>query len=1007
MDNDKGVSTNGGIGELVRIVDNHLNIMRPSPGLSSTRTYTPPLMGTSARIAKRRVDGDTGPIRIEGTDTYNQPLQHQYQNVRQILEQQQPNQISNVDQSKHSRSLPNAQRDFFDKHSSSPLSTYDTPPHEQQQQQQQPPPIQKIVTTITTTTSSTPTLANQTPSSSNRVLEQSTETNIKTFKNDSQQPHIIEHREKYQEFSDSSNYDIHRLPKLPITKTSGATDLDQVQAEVDRLTDDHQAIQQWTHLLQEHNVKVTNEYKRLPSQSNTTPTNTTANPLNTIVIDQANKTTTTSEFTVIDALLDNPLGSNDDKQNSVLHKRFNDILSNIRNSEYVNLFKNSTAKKILKKSTTETVNTPLMRKQTHFTESNIEMISSSTEQTPLLNSKEKKKQDKVNKKKTKTKTKSKKLSKDVDYQVIDAIINSPISLYLPDSYLAKYKVMSPLSQVSSIPSITSKDNGISMSQQLDIKANNETVYNLVQIVNELFLHHAAALTILGSTPKKKLQNPVKPSVLSELVYHQQQQQPLMNSNQSETQLQSEPIKPRVLYRYIDEQGNVLKLSPTSPSQLRESISDQSQQYSYRNIEPAYTYNRQITRDDEQHLRRVPEHEQRITRQDESRLPTTTTITKQDLELRNKNISQLSNRSSDLDTITPEPSQQYSYRNIEPAYIYNKKITKDDEQHLRRVPEHEQRITRQDESRLPTAIAKLDFKSGNENVSQINEKPLPIVYNIPISIESEHTIKSPSQQQRIHHHPNQQNVSLSWLPLSHQSEQQYIPTGPINYETDSSMSEHSPMYCVHDYIPIHAHHHHHHNQATFPPNTCCHHHQHLPDHVQYPSSPSVSYISPNIIPEYSSTGFSRNYIEVFRDGGTIPSEVYSLPINEPIPTNYSHACHDHCENKHHPASSINLQYEKNIPSTSNRDQCHSRTIETSPNHDNLYFDTYLPQSKSFDYRPLRTKLQREHKITPRLLVEEWDHPQQSISTDYNKQRSTSSTDEVFINNNHDNNTKNKT
>ncbi|CAF3328767.1 unnamed protein product, partial [Rotaria sp. Silwood2] len=39
-------------------------IMRPSPGLSSTRTYTPPLMGTSARIAKRRVDGDTGPIRM-------------------------------------------------------------------------------------------------------------------------------------------------------------------------------------------------------------------------------------------------------------------------------------------------------------------------------------------------------------------------------------------------------------------------------------------------------------------------------------------------------------------------------------------------------------------------------------------------------------------------------------------------------------------------------------------------------------------------------------------------------------------------------------------------------------------------------------------------------------------------------------------------------------------------------------------------------------------------------
>ncbi|CAF0829843.1 unnamed protein product [Rotaria sordida] len=968
MDSDKGVTTNAGIEDLVHSVNNRLNPMKTSPNLSSTRIYTSPLMGTSARTDKRRVDGDTGPIRIEGTDTYNQQLQHHYQNVRHIMEEQQSGQISNVDQSNYSRPLPSTNRDSFDKRYQSPLSTYDSPPHEkQQQQQQQQQPKQKIVTTITTTTEARPTLANETSSSIDRLIEQSTETtNIETIENDSQQPHIIERREKYQDLSDSINNEIRRLPTFPIPKTSGgATDLDQVQAQIDRFTDDHQAIQQLTHVLKEHNTSITNEYKRLPSQSNTT-----TSPSNTILIDQTNKKIT-SEFTVIDALLDNPLGSSDDKQNNILHKRFNDILSNIRNSEYVNLFKNSTTKKILKQPTNEIVNTPVIRKQTHFKESNIEHISISTEQTPLLNTKEKKKQDKINKKKAK--------SKNIDYQVIDAIISSPISFYLPDSYLVKYKVTPPLSQLSSIPSITSTVNGISMSQQLDTKAKNETVYNLVKIINDLFLHHATALTLAGTSPKKELQKPVKPSVLNELVYQQQpKKQPMMHSNQSETQLQSESIEPRILYRYIDEQGNVLKLSSTPPSQLREFQPERSQQYSYQNTEPTYISNQQITTDNEQQFRRIPEYEQRITRQDESRLPTT--ITKEDSELRNRHISQLSNQSSEFRQIIPEQSQQYSYRNIEPTYIYNRQITRDDEQQFRRIPEYEQRITRQDELRLPITIAKDDLELKNKYIVQINEKPLPTVYNIPISIEHQHTIKTPTQQQRIHNHPNQQNISLTRLPLSYQLERQHIPTGSISYDTDSSISEQSPMYRTYDYVPIHTHHHH--NRPILPPNTC--YHNHLPCHTHHPCPPSVSYVDSNIIPEYSSTSCSRNYIEIFRDGETVPSEVYSLPINELIRTNYPHICYD--------------QYEKNIPSTSNRDLYDTRTIETSPNRDNIYFDNYLPQSKSFDYRPLRTKLQREHKITPRLLVEEWDSPQASLSTNYNKQISTSSTDEVFINNN---------
>jgi hypothetical protein len=896
MDNDKKpittttttTTTGGDIGELVHIVNNHIDPSINTTTLNSTRTHTSPLMGTSARAAKRRIDGDTGPIRIDGTDTYNQQLQHHYQNVRQILEDQQQNQITNIDQSNESRQSIITKQDSFEQRIKPSASTYDSPPREHQ-------PAQKIITTITTTTKTTPTLHNQPNSSLNessssvgRLLEQAAElqklTNINSTKNDSQQPLVIERTEQYQVFFDPKNHEIRRTPSIPITKSSHATDLD--QAQVDRFIDDHQAIQQLTRVLQEHNTATVNEYKRFPSQSNsilinTTTTTTTTIPSNIVLVDRTNQPIK-SEFTVIDALLDNPLGTNNNKQNNTIHNRFNDILANIRNPEYVNVLKQST-EKVTKKTKS--------KKKTN-----------ESAQTPLLNSKENKKRKKI---------KSKKLSKDKNYEVIDAIISSPVSIHLPDSYLTKYKVNPPLSQLTSIPSITAKDNNILLHQQLDAKAKNETVYDLVKIVNELMLHHTAVLTASLTTATNRLQQSVKPTYINQV----HQRYLITNANQS-----SEPIKPRIVYRYLDERGNVLKISSTSPSELREMYPEQSQQNFYRNIEPTYFNSQQITVDNQRH-HFIPEYQQRTTWQAESKLPTA--ITREDLELRDKRIPKLS------------------------------------------------------------------------------ERPLSTERAIPISIEREYTIKTPFQQQRISHHPNHQNFQLAVLPLSYQLDQPYISgDGTFGYDTDSTISEHSILHRPYDYAPIDTHYH---NRPLFQ-NT--YYQNHSPVRPYY-SSPSRSpYGTGGIGPDYSGTTVSRNYIEVFRDGETKPSQVYSLPFNESISKSVRHSRYDQYQSKksgkdHISSSSPHSKYERIIPSLSNHSPYSPHTIQHSPYHDQIHLDNYLHQSKSSDYRPLRTKLQREYKITPSLLVDEWDHPQQFTSTNYNKQTSISSPDDVFITNNQTN------
>jgi hypothetical protein len=889
MNNDKyhnstTTPTGGGsIGGLVHIVNNHRNSSITSPTLNSTRTHSPPLMGTSARAAKRRMDGDTGPLRIDGTDTYNQQLQHHYQNVRQVLEEQQPNQITNIDQSTESRQSFSTKRDFFEQQlKSTSVSTYDSPPREQK-------PAQKIITTITTTTTTQPTprnqpnsLLNESSPSVDQLFEQAAElqkyTNINPTKTDSQQPLIIERTEQYQVFLDPKIQELRRTSTLPITKTNHTTDIDQTQTQhVDRFVDDHQAIQKLTRVLQEHNTSAVNELKRLPSQSNsilinTTTTTTTTIPSNIVLIDRS-KQPITSEFTVIDALLDNPLGTNNNKQNNALHIRFNDILSNLRNAEYVNVLKQSTAKITKKKK-------------------------SKNEKT----SKEKKKQEKENKRRNKIK--SKKLSKTKDYHVIDAIINSPIVRHLPDSYLAKYKVSSPRSQLSSVPSITGKDN----IQQLDTKVKNETVHNnLVNIVSELKLHNAAALTTSTTNELQRSTNPI----------YLNQVHP--GSNQFQTQLQSsESNKPRIVYRYIDEQGNVLKISPTPPSQLH--------------------------------------------------------------------------------VITPEESRQTIYRNTDPTYFHSRQIAVDDERH-HFIPGREQRTTWQDESKLPTTVTREDLELRDKRIPKLSEQPLSTTRSIPILIEREHSLKRPfqeQQQQRIYQHPNQQNVQLTWLPLSYQLDKQYIPSGgTAGYDSDSTTSEDSPTYRPYDYAPFDTHHRYNHR----PLFQSLHYQSHSPVRSYYPSPSRLSYGNRHISPDYSGNSVSRNYIEVFRDGELKPSEVYSLPFKESVSPNHRHSRYDKYQSekygkKHVPSSSPHAKRERSIPSLSNHGPY---TSHTNSNFDPVYFDNYIRQSKSSEYRPLRTKLQREYKITPSLLVDEWDHPYPSGSTDYNKQTSISSPDDVFITN----------
>ncbi|UJR13851.1 hypothetical protein I4U23_000861 [Adineta vaga] len=1020
-------SEHAGIDELVNIVNIHMNHDTPtSSTVSSTtgslRTNSPPLMGTYARAAKRRMDSDSGGVtRIEGTDTQNQ---HHYQNIRQISDDgQSQSQSSKTDIPLESRDSFSAKRDYFEQRFKTPPPTYDSPPTRK-------PSTQKIITTITTTTTTgVPVRSNvqdRTSSSSNespsvdRVLEQAVElqkmSNVNSSKHESLPPLVIERTEEYQVFLNAVNHEIRRTPSIarttivPATKIGHATDLDQAQAQtqVDHLTDDHEAIQQLTRALQEHNITTINEYKRLPSV--TTPSTPSALPP-VILIDRTNLSTVSNEFSVIDALLNNPLGSIDDQYNSLLSIRYNDIMNNLHNPEYLNTIKQSTVKtdkeskkkkpkekkpkekKSKKKppSTVDTVEqvaiTPRMEslklQQTQTTEQTISPTTVSSEQTPLIDPKEKKKQDKENKKQSKIKSKQK--SKSSDYEVLDAIVGSPISLRLPDSYLSKYHVPAPLSQSSlpapispSIPSVTTTTTTITTAattgktDNSSIPDKNQTLSHLVKIVHELQLHNAAALVAsLNSTPSKtnttlETKQPVIANKRTVPAIHEsveqqplleQQKSPVIHHTQTEVRPQSEVIKPRIIYRYIDEHGRVLKISSTPPSQLR--------------IQPA--------------------------------------------------------------------QQQYIYRHEEPSHVHDRYIAIDDERR-HPLPTYEQRSVWQGEPKLPTTVTREDFELRDKRVPQLSEQSTPTSRTIPVTLDPDYSSKSSTQQQHHHHHhhphphqhprtyhfPNQQNVKLAWLPLSYQGEQSYAPNGTVGYDTDSTISERSATYRPYEYGPVDSHYYQSHR-----PLHNDYHYNRSSGHSYYPTPPPMPYGGRGISPEYG--GAPRNYIEVFRGGDfreTKPSEIYSLPLNEHIrtspitPSTNRHSRYDQYQSERYGSISNrnnvssdqtnyytntlpNSRYQTNVPPTTvhtssyytHRSPYHNRTVQSSPNPD---YPNFVRQSKSFDYRPLRTKLQREYRITPNLLVDEWEFPHTNSSMKYstttasNTNRSgVSSPDDVFI------------
>ncbi|CAF1427267.1 unnamed protein product [Adineta ricciae] len=986
--------------EIDELVNTHIAVDTPtSSTISSTRTNSPPLMGIYARAAKRRVDSDsTVPVRVDGTDTQNQQTQHHYQNVRPISDESQDQ--SNNEKPLESRESFSAKRDYFEQRFKTPPPTYDAPPIRK-------PSTQKIITTITTTTTTAPVGSNvqdRTSSSSNespsvdRVLEQAVElqklSNMNSSKPESLPPLIIERTEEYQVFLNAVNHEIRRTPSISRTaivtasKIGHATDLDEAQAhaQTEHLTDDHEAIQQLTRALQEHNVTTINEYKRLPSV--TTPSTPSTLP-STLLVDKTNLPVMSNEFSVIDALLNNPLGSIDDRYNSLLSIRYNDIVNNLHNPEYLNTIKQSTTKtsKETKKKpkekksketkskkkpakTTETVEQPAgtprletsQVQQVQTTESIVPSVAISSEQTPLIDPKEKKKQDKENKKQAKLKSKQK--SKNDDYEVLDAIVGSPISLRLPDAYLSKYHVSAPLSQsfvsppVSpSVPATTATKGKTDKGSSPD---KSQTLSHLVKIVHELQLHNATALaaSLNSTSPKTNTAIETKQPVIADKrtvpITHEsveqqplleQQKRPVIHHTQTEVRPQSEVIKPRIIYRYIDEHGRVLKISSTPPSQLREQPSQQ--QYTYRQVEPSYFHGRYIAVEDE---RRHP------------------------------------------------------------------------------LPTYEQRAAWQGEPKLPTTVTREDFESRDKRVPHVSEQSVPSSRTNPVSVDPEYPPKSHPSHHRTYHYPNPQNVKLAWLPLSCQSEQPYGPNGTFGYDTDSTISERSATYRPYEYGPADSHYY----QSNRPLHND-YYYSRPSGPSYYPSPPPVPYGGRGISPEYG--GVPRNYIEVFRGGDfreTKPSEIYSLPLNEHIrtspitPSSNRHSRYDQYQSErysstlnrnntssehsnYYPQTLPSSRYQTNIPPTtvhtssyySHRSPYHHRTVQSSPNPD---YPNFVRQSKSFDYRPLRTKLQREYRITPNLLVDEWEFPRTSDSIKYstmtasNTNRSgVSSPDDVFTTN----------
>jgi len=467
---------------------------RPSQGMAESiqTTFTEhPSMGTTVRAVRHRIENDTnGPIRIDGTDIYSRPTFNgtgqYYQNVSQMVD----------DSSNTSKQSFSAKRDFFEQRvKPSSSSNYDTPPRQTTSTVTPPSPSsppRQIITTITTTTSP----------SVEQLLNEATElqklANIdpKSKKQDTRTPLIIERSEQYQVFLDPTNHEVHRTPSVarvsvvPPTRIGQTTDVDQTQMKIDRVADDHQAIHHLTRALQEHNINTMNDFKRLPSQTTpilvntttTTTTTTTATPPETIASSTANQNNPNQYF-VVDALLNNPVTPSNEKKRLNLQARLDTIVSNVRNSNFKNLFRQSSRQK---KNDDDVSNNPLS--------SSAGTTSVGISAQPLTTSSQITKKSK----KSQKKGKSTSSTTPTEYYVIDAILGTPITQNLPESLKMKYKNI--------FPSTTNQTTGV----------------------------------VSKTTPTTPSTPPG-------------------------------PNKPRILYRYLDERGNVLKISAVPPSQLHESI----------------------------------------------------------------------------------------------------------------------------------------------------------------------------------------------------------------------------------------------------------------------------------------------------------------------------------------------------------------------------------------------------------------------------------------------------
>lgn len=866
-----------GVDESIRLVHRHLDPIVTAPVISSANVRISSPTDLTARAGIRRIDDDNGPKRIEGTDTYNHPVQHNYQNVRQLYDEPSPK----TDPSNESRKSFSAKRDFFEQHMKPTPTTYDSPPR-------QTPPTRKIITTITTTTANPPSnspetrrsSSNDSPPSIDRLLEQaadlqkSTRKESVTTKDDSLQPIFVERSEQFQVFLDSANQEVRRTPSvsrvslIPSPKTTSETDLNRPQLQADRLIDDHQAIQQLTRALQQHNASTVNEFKRLPSQTNSILVKTTTTTTSTVpshIVSSPQAKPAPEELTVIDALLANPLGTTDEKQNATLRTRLNKIISNLQNSEYVNLLKRSKAK--------------------------------ATATRP--------KKEKAKKKK--------KTSENTTYEVITAIVNSPICPRMPNMSFVKYPPISALS--SSPPNTANPGNNTSFFQSLDDKKKNETSLDLAGVVHQMTSHHAttptAAAPVTSATanlPASSSRSTVRPEVV------QQQQQLITPSNQSQS------LPPRVIYRYLDEQGRVLKISSVSPSELQETVPQQ-----------------QST---------VSKHESYST------------------------------------TAATQPFNQTRAR---------------DEERPRPLSEGTGRATRQGPS---TSSGK-----GGTEIQQQSQT----LRAIPVSIVPEHSTRAASQHTSFDWPSKQPSVKPAWLPLGKSPDSYYTSHSTAGYDTDSTISEPSAIYRPYDYAPKSSSHRYLDRGLASRDHYYHHGSPDVPYHYSSPTLPPgrLPEGSRRISPDYGA-GPSRNYIEIFRDGATKPSEIYSLPLNELLTSDGRHSRYDHYQTErsrkhrspHHQHSKSSSRYENMVPSLHSQENhsMYPHTVGNSPNRDSIHFDDYLRPSKSVDYRPLRSKLQREYKLTPSLLLDEWEQASPpSVRKTYEQQTSVSSPDDVFIKN----------